>query len=316
LNKAIYCYIEGLREVVEESELDLEIGISVYREAKNALGYFNSQHVSRGGIEEESGFQKLIETLDKKGYASLFPQEMQPLFWRARAFRSSQCLQTTLDTPVGKITVGVYREACDPRWFPFCYYDNDNSVRKSAYYILAGTVSGKGSLVVNPLYDEGDNKKSFWGVEVIWTTLRKKFAWEIKIGEDSSLSFSLVREDPKLNEWGGETRQGDLYFYPVDNDYGIGEGKYYYEVKKIPPPSYVGEDPPNPSSCTFSPSPVQWLYSRWHQRYIAIFPDDVKIIEIKHPDHPTVRVNLGRVGLGIRSVGGRTHYRPPTEERD
>lgn len=299
LNAAIRDYIRGLRGLAEKANLaeDLGLAVDIYREAKAALNMTNTQrtvHIPSQVREAKEAFHSLVEALDR--FADRFPPETQPVFWAERAFRRSQRLSAQLDTPVGLLTVGVERAERDPRWFPFIQWrdqSGEDHAAKAEYYISAGTLSRKGSLTATPLY--GDTE--FWGVEVVWTTrTRKKFAWEVA-WNGGNPRFSLVREDP-ITPWPGEVRQGDALFYTCN----------WYEaaVSLERPPDLV-------RACRFQPAPSRWLREKYvgDLRYVAEFdaPEVVTVV-ITHPDHPTIRVKVGEVGLGVRPVGGWTHYQP------
>jgi hypothetical protein len=300
LNAAIRDYIRNLVEKAKifSMEKNIALGVAAYREARIALSLCNTQrtvHIPSEILEAEEAFDDLIEALAPLG--KLFPPETQPIFWKVCAFRKSQALTTTIHTPYGPMTVGVEREARDPRWWPFIELRDPSGSRKERadYYILAGTLSRKGgSISATPLYDAVDG--SFWGLEVLWITrMEKRFAWEVRV--TGGVHFSLVREDPETPlPW--EVRQGDVFFSPVEYLYGV------YEEQGVPELIH---------SCEFSPAPLRWLRKEkpiCEGEYVAQFEGTNEVI-IRHPDHPAIRVLVGKVGIRVRPVGGHTHYQPP-----
>jgi len=299
LNGAIRDYIRGLAKKAKAfSEEDLGLAVDAYREAKKALGFCNTQrtvHIPSEILEAEEAFEDLIEGLDP--LAHLFPQEVQPVFWKARAFRNAQALTATIDTPYGPMTVGVERKAKDPRWYPFVEWrdqSGESRKEKAAYYIAAGTLSGKGSLNVSPLYEDTDGRE-FWGVEALWTTRTEdRFAWEIRMKRGYPPRFSLVRENPSYRDL-DEVRQGDVLFIPREHLFG---GFREIEASGI---HLV-------RSCRFEPVPVRWL--EYGDQYVAQFPEGTTHVVVSHPDHRTIKVRVGKEGVQVRSVGGRTHFQP------
>lgn len=295
LNRAIRDYIRGLTEKAKAFSVkkDLCLAVHAYREAKAALRYVNTQrtkYIPQEILEAEQAFEDLLEALDP--FAHLFPPETQPVFWKARVFRKAQVLTADLETPRGLITVGVKREARDPRWWPFVAWRDEKGEAREAraeYYISAGTLSGKGSLTASPLYEDTDGRE-FWGVEVSWTTRTgKQFAWEVRL-TGGYPRFSLVREDPSFKT-PEEIRQGDVFFSP--EDFLRGEPHGIPELVR---------------SCRFNPTPVGWtkVGDEW---YVAQFESTTSVV-ISHPDHRTIKVRVGKAGVSVRSVGGQTHFRP------
>jgi len=50
--------------------------------------------------------------------------------------------------------------------------------------------------------------------------------------------------------------------------------------------------------------------------YVAEFPANTTAVTVRHPDHRTVKVQVGGEGVCIRSVGGYTHFRPSNTDGD
>jgi hypothetical protein len=319
LNSAIRDYIlriaEECRNLRRYEEKDFGIAVSAYANTQEALRLTNTQREKWVNYpieihEASQAFDSLVEVLDE--FADLFPVEIQPVFWKARAFKKPQKLSASLNTPGGTMKLGVERDEKDPRWFLFAERVINGEVKKekSEYYLNAGTLSGKGSLTAVPLYDEESG--IFWGAEVLWTTRTgDRYAWEVKLDTRYAhgfvAHFSLTRENPiPCSE--NETRQGDVVFSPAHQLW-----EKFKDMEDIP---IIFQ------SCEFDPAPVGWLdrtgssRSDDHGKFLIKFPGSTGRVKIVHADHRIVNVDVGTEGLFARSVGGHNVFVPEGRSGD
>ncbi len=293
LNGAIRYYIRRLIAECRKTK-SVRFAENAYREAEKALGLLKTQKTVHSTREMDEAQKIFLEFGEALGHlAHRLPENLKIIVWKAWAFSKAQRLEAPLSTPGGEITVGIFREAKDPRWYPFFRKDIE---RRADYYILAGTLTAKGStLTAHPIYDEG----GFWGVEVCWRTRHATiFAWEIKVSDERWPEFSLVRKDPKkmLPE---EIRQGDVFFSPGRNNF----------------PGLYREDnlPDMIEACRFDPEPVQCLWGGEEGGILRFPPGTVLIM---HPDHQSVRIEPVNGEVHFRSVGGWNNFYPPNRKGD
>ncbi|MEM4413854.1 MAG: hypothetical protein QXD59_06220 [Candidatus Caldarchaeum sp.] len=301
LNAAVAAHLaEALRRAREVE--DAGEALRLYVEAEGAVRALNTQrtrHLPDEVVEARRLFVELCAELHR--WRRSFPEAVRPRLggaWRTLRYEE---IKKAIATPHGVAVVGVKKAAGERVWYPFARVRGTET--QSPHYIRMGVVSpNRLHLDVQPMY-ESDR---FWGLEVVCTTSRGlRFAWEIKIEPPTQTVFSLAREWKPGEAYPvlGDPRLGDALLRPGDGEFALVGAKP------------LGGPPEIAGRTVFDPPPIGW----WHAggvEEIAEFAQGVAEVVISHPDHPSVRVKMdhgwSRPTVAFRSVGGRTHYEPPS----